>query len=490
MCSWCRQLNISFIIVFSAFQLCCGQSDKPVSKWPKHIQTVLDNTKPLKYSRGQRLPLYLWQAIGPGQLTDKDAELLVEQLNSRGIGLVCSWLPNKRQQCLSKCLPIARAQKKLGLRININANACLYSFFNGDEKTAHIDSAGKPFWDKSFGSKKMGCPFAIDHRRQVIRERVEWYADKYAQADLPVDFVFADWEVDGPIEWNGAWENSKKCQRCRQNIPQIDTNFMQFQKILRDIRSDLQRDVYAEPLRCRFPNVLVGNYAVYPHNGFRYWYDYFEKYINGQPALIEGKAHYRHWANEFEKSGYTFAMPTVYPWSWTWNWYDFDSGDYRWFYNMLKVASNAARYTSSNIPIITFVHWHTVMVGTEKDKTPVRQFSEQNYQELLWHMLLRGHDTFFLWCRYEESPREIRLLHQVWADAQQYGDFLEKGRPICFDVPSQPATVISGLQMGTKVLVRRTDFVENSRPVKITAGSLNLVVPPGSGQCRVLGLNR
>jgi hypothetical protein len=31
----------------------------------------------------------------------------------------------------------------------------------------------------------------------------------------------------------------------------------------------------------RFPGVLVGNYVVYPHNGFRYWYDYFEGFVEG-----------------------------------------------------------------------------------------------------------------------------------------------------------------------------------------------------------------
>ena len=66
------------------------------------------------------------------------------------------------------------------------------------------------------------------------------------------------------------------------------------------------------------PNALVGNYAVYPHDGRRYWWDYFEHYVEGQPVRMDQKARYRHWANEFAGTGYTFAMPVVYPWSWTW----------------------------------------------------------------------------------------------------------------------------------------------------------------------------
>ena len=477
-----------FLIALLTNMSCHADDAAPGPKWPEHIQIVLDNTTPLLYPREHRLPLYLWQAMDPGQLSDEDALLLVTQLDRRGIGLVCSWTPKNREQSLAKCLPIARAQQKLALPVNINATSCLYSFFNGDEKTAHIDSDNKPFWDTSFGPQKMGCPFALDHRVDPIRQTILWYIDHYKQVGLPVDFVFADWEVDGPIEWNDAWQTSKKCRRCRENIPELDTNFLQFQKIIRAIRSDLQRDVYAQPLRQSFPNVLVGNYAVYPNDGFRYWYDYFEKYVPGQPALTEGNAHYRHWANEFETTGYTFAMPTVYPWSWTWHWYDFQIADYRWFYNMLKVATNAAVHTPRQIPLITFVHWHTVMVGSQADQSGTQQLSEQNYQELLWHMLLRGHDTFFLWCVKEESPKEISLLHQTWAAAQQYGQFLEHGTPVCFDIPSQPATVISGLLLDKKVLVRRTDFTENTQPIKVTVGTATITIPPTPGRCLVIDI--
>ncbi len=471
--------------LWTAATLGYGQTKQPVPKWPEHIQLVLDNTKPLKFDRGRRLPLYLWPAMNPGRLDEATAEVLVRELDRRGIGLICSWRPDEREQCLTECLPVARAQKKCGLRININANACLYSFFDNDKKTAHIDANGEPFRDKSFGKKNMGCPFAIEHRRKIIRERIEWYADAYAREGLTCDFVFADWEIDGPLEWNGAWEASKKCRRCRKNIPDIDSNFLQFQKVIRDLRSDIQNDVYAEPLLSRFPDVLVGNYALYPHDGFRYWYDYFEKYVPGQPAVVDQKAHYRHWANDFEATGYTFAMPTVYPWSWTWQWYDFEPGDYRWFYNMLKVAGNAGRHTPHNIPIISFVHWHTVMVGQKEDRAGVQQFSERNYQELLWHMLLRGHDTFFLWCAKRERVKEVQLLHPVWAAAQQYGEFLKNGVPICFDVPRQPGPVISGLRLGNRVLVRRTDFTDQTEPVEIKIGAATLTIPYEPGKCRI-----
>ncbi|MHC4682598.1 MAG: hypothetical protein ACYTEK_28435 [Planctomycetota bacterium] len=283
------------------------------TKWASHVQVVLDATEPLEFDRGGRLPLYLWHAMNPGLLDPEAAQELLEQLDVRGIGLVASWNPRIRERSLEESLTIARAQKKLGLRVNINATRCLYSFFDGDPRTAHVDDEGRPFWDTSFGKEKMGCPFAIDFRRPAVREQLEYFIRGFEQAELDVDFVFADWEIDGPIEFNEAHAASKRCRRCRQNIKNID-NFGEFQKVLRKLRCQLQRDVYAQPVKQSFPGVLVGNYGVYPHNGCRYWYDYYEYYVDGQPFEGDQRAKYRTWYDEFPETGYTFAMPVIYTW--------------------------------------------------------------------------------------------------------------------------------------------------------------------------------
>lgn len=454
--------------------------------WPEPIRALLRNTEPLKHARGKRLPLYLWPAMNPGVLSDADARVLVKELDARGIGLVCRWDPGDVEKSLAAALPVARAQRSLGLLVNVDATSCLYSLFDGSPETAHVDAQGKPFWDPSFGAPHMGCPFALDGRRAPIRARIERFAEAYRAAGLTPGFVFADWEVDGPIEWNGAWEASRRCTRCREHI--ADTgNFLAFQKTLRDLRADIQRDIYSAPLRERFPGVLVGNYAVYPNDGFRYWYDYFERYEEGQPAIGEQGARYRHWATEWERAGYTFSMPVVYTWYPTWGWYDFEPGDYRWFYNMLLVATNAARSAPPGLPIVSFVHWHTTAPPEAADPA-VRQMGEAAYQELLWHMLLRGVDTFFLWCVPQEQAQEVRLLHPVWAAAQEHGEFLDRGVPISFDVPPKPGTVVSGLRLGERVLVRRTDFAGSVAEVELRVHGRALRVPASPGRCQVLTL--
>jgi hypothetical protein len=459
-------------------------------KWSARMQTVLDVARPLQVDRGSRLPLYLWPAINPGDLDDATAERLVGELDRRGVGLIASWSPARRDEALARALPIARAQKKLGLRVNVNANACMYRFFNGDEATAHVDAAGDPFWDESFDTRgrphHMGCPFTLDGRKDAIREQVAWFARAYEEAGLAVDFVFADWEIDGPLEVNRAHEASKRCVRCREAIAHVD-DFLAFQKVLRAMRSELQRYALSQPILSRFPEALVGNYAVYPHDGFRYWYDYFEFFVEGQPHLVDQRAKYRHWANDFAGTGYTFAMPVVYTWYPTFHWYDFDDPDYRWFYNMLLVATNACKHTPRRVPIISFVHWHTTAPPEDPDPA-VEQFSRAAYQELLWHMLLRGTDGLFLWCPREEDAEEVRLVHEVYAAAQQYGEFLEQGTPIAMDVPKTAGPVVSALRLGDRVLVRRTDFGPSREPVTIAVDEKQLSIAPAPGRCRVIGL--
>ena len=451
--------NVLIITTLSVCLTTASDMNTHAADLPKGIQVVLENTKPLEFSRGNRLPLYLWPAMGIGDVDEATAERIVKLLDERGVGLISSWQPGegRREKSLAEALTIAKVQQRLGLRVNVNANACCYRFFNGDERTAHIDAEGKPFWDDSFGKgHKMGCPFTLDFRKAPMREQVDYFVRGYREAGVPLDFVFADWEIDGPHEFNRAHAASKRCVRCREHIRNID-DFATFQKSLRDIRCDLTRECYSDPVLSRFPKALVGNYAVYPNNGLRYWYDYFEYFVEGQPHVADQGAKYRRWYEPFDKTGYTFAMPVTYTWYPTFGWYDFDDPDYRWFYNMLLVASNAGKHTPADVPIITFVHWHTTSPPENPDQA-VKQFSGEKYQELLWHMLLRGHDTFFLWCPAREAAEEIRLLQPVWAAAQEYGEFLEKGIPITFDVPNQPGPVVSGLRLGNRVLVRRTDF--------------------------------
>lgn len=454
------------------------------------INIVLEVTKPLQHERGDRLPLYLWACHDVGTGEPAEAEKIIKALNERGIAVISTWnpRPKNRLSSLKRALMVAKIQTKLGLRVNVNANACMYSFFNGDERTAHITEDGEKFFDTSHASyRKIGCPFSVEFRYDEIRKRFEYFAKAYRDAGLRVDFVFLDWEIDGPIEWNDAWSYARKCVRCRKHIKNID-DFAAFQRAYRKIRARMQRECYSKVFKKYFPGVLVGNYGVYPHDGYRYWYDYYERFTDGAPYLSDQRAKYRPWFHEFPFTGYTFAMPVVYTWYDTFRWYDYKNPDYRWFYNMLLVATNACKSTKPKIPIIPFVHWHTTSPPKEPDPN-VKQFSASAYKELLWHILLRGVDTFFLWSPRKETETEVPLVHQVYAESLAYKEFLDRGKPITFDVPKEQGPVVSGLRLGERVLIRRTDFDDTTEPVKTKVGRKTLLIPRRDSECQILTLD-
>jgi hypothetical protein len=461
------------------------------------LSQILESTKPLEHPRGERLPLLAWIALDlPGD--DAEVERLLRELDARGIGAMTSWAGNKDPKALEKALRIARIQQKLGLDVNIFA--ALFGMggviYNGDPKTAHIDADGQPFFDTSqIVWVKAGCPFAIEHRIEDLTAQVEFFCKGFKDAGIDVKLIIADWEIDGPLETNDGWAAAKKCRVCREKIPDIDTNFEAFQKICRTIRGDMQKRVYADTMKKYFPGVLVGNYGVYPNDGWRYWYDFYEKVPTDEaiPTKRDGRAKFRKWFPEWELTGYTYAQPVVYPRYEMHGWYDFENIDYRWFRGLLLNASNGPQQMhqrrlagEDSGPTISFIKYHT----TDKPdpKLPdVPNISEAAYKELLWHMLLRGTDGLINWCPDPESPVEVRLLQEVYRESAAYNEFFLKGEPIAFDTPERAGPVVSGMKLGQRVLVRRTDFGADDGPVKVRVGGVEIEVPKREG-CQIIEL--
>jgi hypothetical protein len=189
-------------------------------------------------------------------------------------------------------------------------------------------------------------------------------------------------------------------------------------------------------------------------------------------------------------------MPVVYPWQELPGWYRGGTTaltvDYRWFHGMLKVATNACRATRKRFPLACFVHWLPIQT---RDDLPLGQpMSRWVYEELLWHLLLRGIDTMFLWCRESDTLKEMEPVYRVYADSRRYREFFRRGKPAVFDVPPDPGAVVSCIQMDDKLLVRRTDFLPDlaSVMVNLPAGEAqtleNVEIPPTSGECRIVSL--
>ena len=450
----------------------------------QRIDAILAATEPLPAPRGERMPLLLWPTHDLGVDDEAGLRDLMTQLAARGVPAIAHWRPDDPAS-LERALLYGRLQQELGMPVVANATSCLYSFFDGDPRTAYHDDEGEPYFDDSFGEgRPMGNPFSLEYRIPAIRARIQQHLDAYQEAGITVDIVFGDWEIDGPIEWNGGWDSARRDPSVRARVGDID-DFAVFQAAMRQERSRLQRLAFAEPVRAVFPEVLVGNYAVYPHDGWRYWYDFFETLPEGAPSR-GGRAHYRPWYDEFPLTGYTFAMPTVYPWADIHGWYDFAETDYRWAYNMLKVGSNAGAHTPAEVPIITFVHAGTVTTWTTTED-PGDPMSQDTYREVLWHLLLRGHDALFMWSGAKRAVEESVLVYEVYRESHAYADFLVDGQPVVFELPETAGPVVSALRLGDRLLVRRTDFGPASGPLRIEVAGRSIEVPAVAGS-QVLSL--
>ena len=115
--------------------------------------------------------------------------------------------------------------------------------------------------------------------------------------------------------------------------------------------------------------------------------------------------------------------------------------------------------------------------------------SADTYQELLWHLLLRGHETFFMWCPSDQIVQETQLVHQVYAASLEYRDFLDSGTPIIFDLSPQPGPVVSAIRLGNRLLVGRTDFNSQGQSLSLTADGKAFQVPPPGEQCLIIDLD-
>lgn len=434
-------------------------------------ETVLAVTRPLERPRGNRLPLLLWP-VTDVEAGDEAATMeALRALHARGIAAVVTW-NHAQAGGLERAVAASRRQADVGMRRCVNANALLRRFCDGSEATAHHAADGSPFFDFSHdGKSPIGCPFALDHRILEVRGRVERHLQACLDAGVSVDIVFADWEIDGPLEWNGAWEAAKRCVRCRARMPDIG-DFAAFQAAVRAERSRIQNLAFARPVLQAFPGALVGNYGVYPHGGWRTWWDWYEKPVDSPEATgpiyrADGRGRHRRWVHEYGACGYTMGMPVVYPWMPAYSWHDFRNPDYRWFYAMLRAAGEAADAPeASRTTLVPFVHWKPVEVpGWEARAAP--PMGEAAYKELLWHMLLRGHGTFFAWCPAAGTAEEVRPVHEVWAQSLAFADLLEGGTPLAHEAPPEGpegAVARSTMRSGGRTLCRETRFPVSGAP--------------------------
>lgn len=451
------------------------------------IATICEKAVVLGNRRGARLPLYVWNAAIPDWASDEDIEHLLTALDRRGIAIFSRWNVESFAESVTHAIRVGRIQKRLGLGVNVDATGVTNRFTRG-ERTGHIDSEGKRF-NSRFEGVEVGCPFEMEKAAPLVKAQVEAFLVLYREYGVPLDFWAADWEVDGPIEWNDAWKDSQRCTRCREELP-ANATFADFQRILRERRSQLQREIFVKVVKRYFMTAMVGNYAINPHDGYRYWWDWFEKPAAGVEVAYKQdmQARHRPWAQEYAAAGYSISMPVFYTWYHIFADYPYANAQYRWLSGMLKEVSSTGRTIPGNVPSIPWVHWTTTNKPTTGVPRDFQAMDRQTYKELLWHALLRGHDTFLLWTPEDLMGEEIGPVHEVYAESLPYNEFILQGKPQLFEVPEQPGAVISLVLLRRQILVRRTDFTDSRDPVVIKVLGDTVQIPRLDHACAIIPL--
>ncbi|HEY8666876.1 MAG TPA: hypothetical protein VIL86_09435 [Tepidisphaeraceae bacterium] len=462
---------------------------KPKPTKMEVLQKMVAELPALKTPHGTHLPLFVWEAGDVPLADEAAAEQLLKDLDARGIAVYSSWNPAGGDKALADNIKFAKLQQKLGLIVAVNANSVLQNIYGGQkpEDVGHLDADGKPFMDNSQTFIQLGCPFRIEGRIEAIRKQTDAIVKAYKDAGVPIGFTFADFEFDGPLEWGKGWDCSKKCKVCREKIKDIE-DFTAYQKAVREQRAKLQKQAYAEPILKASADALVGNYGVYPNDGFRYWFDFFEKDPpEGAPTKAEGKAKIRPWSQEFPLTGFTYAMPVEFIRFRAHEWYDFDNMDYRWFRSVMLTVNNAGKSAPAGTPVVAWVH-SGMMDAPPKADPAIKPINDGKYQEFLFHAMMRHHDSFFCFASGLDAVGEMMLVQAVYGNAMEYRDYLEKGEVVSWDLPEKPGPVISAIKLGNSLLVRRTDFTDDKEPVTLKIGDKTISVPRADGKCQVIPL--
>jgi len=77
--------------------------------------------------------------------------------------------------------------------------------------------------------------------------------------------------------------------------------------------------------------------------------------------------------------------------------------------------------------------------------------------------------------------QEIKVVHEVFVESLKFNDFILNGKVVLWNVPEEPDTVLSALELKNKLLVIRTDFNDKPEELKIKINGRTVKIPLVSG---------
>ncbi|MBI5397110.1 MAG: hypothetical protein HZA91_17570 [Verrucomicrobia bacterium] len=447
---------------------------------------------PLSRSRGDRLPILVWQSPDfPTGLATNAVEQTQQVWLDRGLLPLCN--PCASAEAAKAYLPVFRYWQQRGFPVCILPQGWLQTMFtpdkNGRSKCRHEPPAD-PSPAFPCPAATLAAPRAAAHAENVTRT-LELLKDNGVRVKLVVvDFESGLYLRNTGDREEKVREQSAMALRCPKCVAQFGretlTELSGFVALADRARAHATQTALCDPARRVFPDLAIGNFYAWP--------------INRLPRP-EG----RRPAYGFENSGMNVAMPRVYM-NAGWLGAGRDQAKMNWnaFYCCLEQFSPAA---SVRRPGEMLIPWpHVWLGGRYLRLTMQRRALPEPWvmAEMARHMMLRGAETFAIWSGgltgeyppdypYPQYAAMGQLVYDVagiqegYHDMLRFHDFLRQAKPMTFAVPGAPAELTaetatwSGMQTSDKALVRTIAFHEGktlTRPVQVYGKTVTLSFGP------------
>ena len=319
--------------------------------------------------------------------------------------------------------------------------------------------------DASWGNKmrKWPCLPLADTKAGAawLREQLKPFKD----AGIKLAAVWFDDECL-PHPWNGIWEAQKASVECRAQYPAgVMDDFGKFKQYCYDLRSKMFSEAAADPIHGMFPGAKTGNYSDFASSEAFPWYEgdnpYPPRTIGRMDAIMPSA-----YANTCILPRYFKADETVTQ----------EKADQIYFHLLLRTVGSAnANKTKGKVAI----PYLSRLCLDNPDAKFRFGMTSARYRELLRHLWLRGTDAIYAFnlgypgcgVSAEESFGSLEDSRAVYDELLEYRPFLDKGKPMNFDVPAMydAGPVWSGLMLPDRCLVRAFTLGATAQKVTIEA---------------------
>ncbi len=269
---------------------------------------------------------------------------------------------------------------------------------------------------------------------------------RFAAATIPIAGVWYDYE-DHPHPWNGMWQHSGRCARCRQAIG--DENLKDRESWLTwvyNLNVEALATAFAGPVEAALPAAEVGFYGYVPST---------EEY----PTMPWLGTSYAYPPRRINPSSIDVAQPVCY----ASRGIAAKAGNHDAAY--LATLLNAIRHVQRNLRIDQRLMPYVCSEVTPHHFAQAPRLSKAMYREFLRHTILRGARGFYCFNvapPYMPTPEhysELADINSVYNElfAPPFREFLEGGVVLndsYLDPAEESAIVWSGMRRGNRALIR------------------------------------